>query len=205
MDNTSAVAAVNKMGSSRSQDMDEVVHKIWEWAISKHIWITTTHIPGILNTEADKESRLSETRTEWMLNKKDFNYVKEKLGFEPTIDLFATRINTQLEKFVSYRPDPNAFAINAFTLDWGNLDFYAFPPFSCIASCLQKIHHDKASGVMIVPDWPNQPWYCQFDEMTINKLTLIPRKNLLTLPSATTLHPLHQHLQLKAAYLSGEQ
>ena len=36
LDNTSAVAALNKMGSTRSSDMDHVVHEIWHWVISKN-------------------------------------------------------------------------------------------------------------------------------------------------------------------------
>jgi len=35
VDNTSAVAAVNKMGSTRSLMIDKVVHKMWEWAIER--------------------------------------------------------------------------------------------------------------------------------------------------------------------------
>ena len=31
---------------------------------------------------------------------------------------------------MSYRPDPEAIAIDAFSLNWSNLNFYSFPPFS---------------------------------------------------------------------------
>jgi len=64
IDNTSAVSAINKMGSIRSILMDEVVHLIWAWAIERNTWLTATHIPGILNVEADEESLKTETRTE---------------------------------------------------------------------------------------------------------------------------------------------
>ena len=50
----------------------------------------------------------------------------ERLEFEPEIDLFASRVNTQFQKYVSYRPDPNAFAVDAFTLNWGELKFTPF-------------------------------------------------------------------------------
>jgi len=64
MDSTSAVACVNKMGSIKSIPMDRITHRIWEWAISKNNWIIATHIPGILNVDADRESRECECRTE---------------------------------------------------------------------------------------------------------------------------------------------
>ncbi|XP_057294577.1 uncharacterized protein LOC130623096 [Hydractinia symbiolongicarpus] len=132
MDNTSAVACVNKMGSVKSIPMDKITHSIWEWAISKNNWIVATHLPGILNVEADRESRQQETRTAWMLNKSTFRYALNELDFRPETDLFASRINTQLPAFFSYRPDPNCIGVNSFTEDWHNISFYAFPPFACL-------------------------------------------------------------------------
>ena len=52
----------------------------------------------------------------------------KKLNFKLDIDLFASRINKQYKKCASYRPDPDAIAINAFSLDWANFEFYTFPP-----------------------------------------------------------------------------
>ena len=39
-----------------------------------------------------------------------------RLNFEPDIDLFAFRISYLFPKYVSYRPDPETFAIDAFLL-----------------------------------------------------------------------------------------
>ena len=56
-----------------------------------------------------------------------------------SIDLFASRINNQLRRYVSWEGDPYAWAVNALTLDWGQLTgLYAFSPFSLIQICLQK-------------------------------------------------------------------
>ncbi|XP_057291878.1 uncharacterized protein LOC130614434 [Hydractinia symbiolongicarpus] len=150
LDNTSDVSAINKMGSKRSIPMDKTVQEIWHWAIQNNNWLTATHIPGILNVEADRESRKCETRIEWMLNKEVFNYVIDTLDFQPDIDLFASRINSQLDMFYSYRPDPECQAVDAFTINWHNKIFYAFPPFTCIARVIQKIWNDEATGILIV-------------------------------------------------------
>ena len=56
--------------------------------------------------EAGKESTQQESRTEWILNKQDFKFIVEKLGFVSKVDLFASRINIQLGKFMSNRLDP---------------------------------------------------------------------------------------------------
>ena len=71
-DNTTAVGAINKMGSSRSLDCHEVVRDIWEFCRSKSIWITCAHIPRIENVEADKASRKQYCDAEWMLNPEIF-------------------------------------------------------------------------------------------------------------------------------------
>ena len=55
------------------------------------------------------------------------------------IDLFASRINIQLPRFAAYRPDPEAETINAFSIQWTNLKFYAFPPpFLVWVGCYRK-------------------------------------------------------------------
>ena len=38
------------------------------------------------------------------------------LNFKPTVDLIATRVNTQLPEFILLRPDPETKGVNAFTL-----------------------------------------------------------------------------------------
>ena len=60
-------------------------------------------------------------------------------------------------------------AINAFTLDWGKIPFYAFPPFSIIPRVLQNIFHDKATCILVVPDWPYQPWFSQCIQISNSK------------------------------------
>ena len=99
-----------------------------------------------------RKSRECETRTEWRLNRDVFLDINNKLEFYPEVDLFASRVNTQLNRFVSYRPDPESQDVNAFSLYWGDIKFYAFPPFSCIPKVIQKIFQDKAKGILIVPD-----------------------------------------------------
>ena len=54
------------------------------------------------------------------------------------MDLFASKINHKLRKYISYLPDVQASAIDAFSLQWTNDLFYIFPPFSLAAKILQK-------------------------------------------------------------------
>ena len=80
------------MGSCKSLLCDQEVRKIWNWVIEEDILITAANIPGILNVEADQESRKSKLRTEWKLHESTFGYIKKSVDCYPSIDLFASSI-----------------------------------------------------------------------------------------------------------------
>ena len=193
------------MGSSHTAVCDGLVRDIWAFAISQNVWLSASHIPGKQNTEADEESRHSELHTEWKLAPSIFNEIILHFQVTPEIDLFASRLNYQLKPFVSYRPDPEAYAINAFQLSWQHIFFYAFPPFCLIGRVLQKVLMEGAEGILIVPNWPNQPWYSRLTSLLkIKPLCISRRKQLLHLPSKPEVqHPLQNSLQLLACYVGG--
>ncbi len=205
VDNTTAMNIINKMGTSHSDSCNSLVKEMWEWCMGKQIWISAAHIPGSLNFVADFESRHIATASEWMLNKNKLNDALQTLNFVPEIDLFASRINHQFLKYVSYRPDPKAIDIDAFSITWSSLKFYAFPPFSVIGRMLSKISKDKATGICVLPEWPTQSWYPQaLSMLTQEPVYLKASKNLLHLPShPQEIHPLHQKLTLMVCHLSG--
>ncbi|XP_065064076.1 uncharacterized protein LOC135690441 [Rhopilema esculentum] len=170
-DNSTAVLVLSHMGTSRSITCNNLCKQIWFWCIERNIWLTLAHIPGKQNIEADRESRRSaNTSAEWKLNSKILQSCLTDIGLTPSVDLFASRLNKQFDKFVSFKPEPEAFAIDAFTLDWSTYKFYAFPPFSLITRMLKKIQIDQAEGIRVLPNWPTQPWYSkpQIDEIKAN-------------------------------------
>ena len=89
-DNSATVGAIKNMGSSKSGELNDAVIDIWDWALTRDNWITASHIPGVLNIEADRESRNTADRTEWMLNRDTFIDDINWLDFEPNFDLFAS-------------------------------------------------------------------------------------------------------------------
>ena len=113
------------------------------------------------------DSRKVNKELEWQLNPDTFALLLERVNFQCDIDLFASRINNQLPKYLSYRPDPQAYAVDAFTLSWTGFQFYAFPPFSVIVKAFQKISLDKATGVIVVPYWPSQAYFTTLLHMLI--------------------------------------
>lgn len=126
-------------------------------------------------------------------------------NFSPfDIDLFASKINNKCKKFVSWFPDPEAFAIDAFNLSWSNIYFYIFPPFYLILKILRKIRHDRATGVLVVPYWPTQAWFPMFKDLQNSKMIILkPDKKLISSPFRKE-YPTWKSLTIVAATLSGK-
>ena len=138
----------------------------------RNIWLTVAHLPEHLNIEADRASRNFHDETEWKLNKTIYRKVVECF-YEQDIDLFASRLNFQMKSYVSWQPDPEAKAVNAFTMDWSKFKFYAFPSFALVGRVLQKIEQDQATGILIVPKWSTQPWYPRLLQLLVQEHLLL--------------------------------
>jgi hypothetical protein len=87
VDNTTAVAVINHMGSVHSDSYHLMARKIWEFCIHNDIWLTAAHLPGATNVDADHASRnFTSVDTEWMLNPTCLAEALQTLKFQPSID-----------------------------------------------------------------------------------------------------------------------
>lgn len=203
IDNMTAIAYINKMGGVQYEHLNEITRQIWQWCEERQIFIFASYIKSKDNVEADRESRCTNIDTEWELSQLAFDRITQTLG-SPTIDLFASRLNAKCPLYVSWKRDPNAYNIDAFTLNWNNIFFYCFPPFSLILKCLRKIIDDQASGIVIVPYWPSQAWFPLFLQLqSSDPIYFSPSKDLLHSPSRAH-HPLWRSLTLVSCRLSGK-
>jgi len=138
-----------------------------------------------------------------MLQREVFHALSKLWGPFET-DLFTSRLNKQVDEYISWKPDPEARAIDAFSIVWDN-HFYAFPPFALIDRCLQKITQEEAEGVIIVSMWSTQTYYPRLLSMVIQPPRRLPMKeNLLTLPHSRMSHPLWKKMQLIKCLVSGK-
>lgn len=200
IDNTTAIAYINRMGSIQYPHLNNLTKNIWEWCQERNLFIFASYIKSAENTIADCESRHLDIHTEWKLNDSAYQEILVRLG-NPDIDFFASRNNNKCKKFVSWSRDPDAFAIDAFTINWSNYFFYAFPPFSIILRTLKKIIDDRARGILVVPYWPAQPWFPIFISLLKSQYIVFkPAKNLLSVDRIP--HPLWERLTLVAGVLS---
>ena len=202
-DSTTAIACINKLGTSHSELCHHITKQIWEWAEKKGIHITAAHIPGHIN--ADRESRELSYNLEWMLCPKILHKALKILNFNLEADMFASNINYQFHTYFSYKADSKAKAVDSFTVSWHSLKFYPFLPFSIISRTLKKIKAEIAEGLLVVPYWPNQVWFPVLFNMLIDIPILITsRKNLLKLAQYPDLvHPMWWNTDIVVCNLAG--
>ena len=190
------------MGGCRSK----ACKRIWDWCISRYIWLTSTQIAGIDSTDADTLSRVFDDQTEWRLDIACYQRIVDYFRCEPKCDLFASRLNYQIANYVSWLPDPGTSAVDAFEVDWQGRLMYALPPFSLMGHVLQKIETDEADVLVIALRWPTQSWYPELIHLLVRHPVLLPYHcSLTTLPFARQrVHPLGRQLNLMACLLSGK-
>ena len=202
IDNSTAVACINNFGSTHSEVCNSETREIWNFASENDIWLIAAHLPGKLNVIADKESRTVRDETEWMLNDNLFKKLTD-VYFIPTIDLFASRLNFQLQKYVSWKPDPEAIAIDAFTICWTCELFYCYSTFQHNTSSDTENSDRQSRGVdrsAILADTVLVPSVNETvpTKMKVNKSSLILKHKL------KETHPLYKKLTLLACHVSGK-
>lgn len=202
IDNTTAIAYVNRMGGVQHPHLNELARKMWQWCETRNIFIYASYIKSRDNVIADRESRRFNIDTEWQISDQVFSTIVKSLG-KPEFDLFASAQNYKCSRYASWKLDPFSEIVDSFTFSWKTVYFYAFPPFCLITKVLEKIRADKATGIVVIPYWPSQPWYPLWSKLVISeRIYFGPDQSLLYSPFRTC-HPLHASLILVAAKLSG--
>ena len=159
-DNSTVVAYINKERGMRSGLLCALIWGLLCWCNPRQIVLKARHIPGCLNVIADMLSHQSQViQTEWSLRQEVFDLLCQT-RHRPEVDLFATRYNCKLTKFVSPVPDPKACAVDALTVSLEDLVLYAFPPVSLLGKVISKLSDHRCKRVLLIaPGWPNMPWF----------------------------------------------
>jgi ribonuclease HI len=205
-DNTSVVAYVNNQGGTCSRSLCVQVVEMFRWCHQENIQIKAKHIPGRLNVLTDTLSReVQIVNTEWSLCPQIFSEIYRKFS-APNIDLFATRYNTKLMTYVSPIPDPQAYAVDALSMDWKNWWAYAYPPMAIIPQVLTKIRTENCQVLLVAPANPSAPWYQDMLDLLIDQpvsLPVVPK--LLKQPRTNMFHWNPACLRLHVWILSNDR
>ena len=180
-----------------------IAKRIWEFAQNRGFWISSSHIPGIEKAMAGKMFRVFNDNTEWMLSHKLFKILYDKFYFSPQVDLPATRLNKQIDKYVSWMPDPYCITVNAFS--WEIHKICAFPSFSLVGAAILKLIRDDTIGIIIIPKSTTLYWFPTMFAHLVDHLIQFPSglKTLSLIFKPSKAHPLSPKLQPLAVILSG--
>ena len=84
------------------------------------------------------------------------------------VDLFATRFNHKLPMFVPPGPDHLGWKVDALTLQWEDLDAYAFPAIALLGQVVIKLLDQRCSRMILLAlGWPNMPWFCDLVSLSL--------------------------------------
>lgn len=206
IDNTTAIAHVNRCGGTKSEHLNDLSRQICSFVEERDLDVRAEHIPGSLNVRADDLSRKLKDASNWML---DHDVVRSLEDFWGpfSIDLFADRLNCHVNRFISWRPDPEALSVDAFLWPWNSERLcYAFPPFTFIGKVLSKLCAEKAELVLVAPMWTAQAWFPLLLSRLVDYPVLLPNFPALLLDAQQRPHPLvlDRSLHLMAWRLSGD-
>ena len=136
------------------------------------ILLVAVHRPGKVNVRADRLSRWKKDHTDIRLKPAVFRQIDQRYG-PHSVDLFATRDNALLNRFVSWRPDPSAIAVDAFMFPMTGENPYCFPPVSCIPRLLREVLRQQSTITLVAPDW-QAAWRPDLNRMLIDPPLRLP-------------------------------
>jgi hypothetical protein len=203
-DNTTVMWYVRKEGGARSDSLSQKVEQILLWCQTKGIVLLAQHIAGTCNVLADALSRSDKIlNTEWTLSERALAPLWTA-WFKPMVDLFATRFNARLPLYVSPVADPDAWRVDALSIDWSGLEAYAFPPVPLLRKVLRKARLERPRLILVAPFWPAQTWFPELMELGGQPIPLSLRKGDLFQPRSRVPHGNPLVLNLHAWRLCNE-
>ena len=87
------------MRGTISDNCNNLTKDIWKFCIKEKVWSSAEHIPGSKNYIADFMSKSFNDNTEWQLFTDLFQKIVKEFSVTPSIDLFASHLNKQLERY----------------------------------------------------------------------------------------------------------
>ena len=174
IDNTSACAYIRKQGGTRSYSLSEEACLLWRDVMNRKITLLTPQWLGTKeNSMADFLSRNQMDHWEIYLDRHVFEYVLETFQLSPTLDAFASRLTTQLPRYMTWFSDSCAVARDAMLATWDPVT-YLFPPTPMISKVIQKVEVQGIRAILICPRWPSALWWPLLLEMLVEPPLPLP-------------------------------
>ena len=150
------VVRIIEVGSGKTE-LQEMAYSIFALCVEHGISLKVDWVPRSLNDKADHLSRIIDY-DDWALSDYLFNRFEKIWGMH-TVDRFASSSNTKLPRFNSRYWNPGSESVDTFTCYWANENNWLVPPISLIAKTILHLKANKASGTLIIPNWPSAPFW----------------------------------------------
>ena len=157
-DSQSAVTIL-KVGSMKPR-CHAVAVRVWDLAHAFGITLSCVWMPRT-STEIMVADDLSKNfdSSEYRLSRNDFGMLSQSFG-PFCLDLFASPTTFLFKPFCSRFLCKDSVAVDAFTIDWGDLNNGFFhPPVGLVTRVLKHAQFVKAKGVLIVPVWESADFW----------------------------------------------
>ena len=202
-DNTTTVAYINRQGGLRSRHLHMLARRLILWSNKRLLSLRATHIPGVLNRGEDLLSRSAPLYGEWTLHPAIVEQVWHRFG-RATVDLFASKENTQCPLFFSIRDPDSPLGVDALTRVWPSVLLYAFPPLALITPTLSRVRMHQHTLILIAPRWPAMHWLAEIYQLLAGQPWQLPlRTDMLSQAGGAVFHPHPERLALWAWPVSG--
>ena len=161
----------------KSGSLCALVWRLLSWCHPRGIVLRARHIPGHLNVIADKLSRH---------NQSDSNRV---VPISAGIQSFVLQMGPTSGGLVCNPVQSQTSSVwitgtgsGSLSLPWENMDVYAFPPVSLIPQVIsKKMVQGCGRMILIVPVWPNMPWFWDLVNLSVQiPLSLPLQRDLVT-------------------------
>jgi hypothetical protein len=179
VDNTTAESYLRRQGG-RHRHLAACARTYWIIALENDVNPTFSHVPGALNTIADRQSRMRPTRYDYRLRPSIFRRLDSLWG-PFTLDAFATSASTHLERFCSQRAQPGSLG-DVFPMTLTDELTYANPPPRLVGRFLHQLQVQRATACIIVQAFPTQPWWPMLPPMLADVPRWLPPQPFLAPP-----------------------
>jgi hypothetical protein len=148
LDNMVTVTCIQRARAKGGQL--RTIREIFSWMGRTGIRIYPMHRPGVCNAEADALSRL-EVAGDYWVKWDPVQRLLNEWGKEVTVDMFATKANRKLRRYVSPSEDGEALWKDAFARSWEGEIPFLHPPPGAISRCLIRLRVEGVQAAVVTP------------------------------------------------------
>ena len=157
---------------SKILELNNLVKEILDLAMELDaVMVDVLWIPSELNIIPDDLSRMVDVN-DWTVRQQAWEAI---VGMWPqlTVDRFADEWNAKLPRFNSRFAHPSSENANGLSQAWQRDELsYACPPLAMMGRVLSLVAQQRTRAVIVIPEWPHQPWWPKLKQMAVTWLPL---------------------------------